>query len=497
MALNSIAPAPRALTDPTPLVAVVDIGSNSIRLVIFEDGVRSPDYFFNEKTICQLGRDLATTGCLHPEGKRAAMATLRRFAALARRSGVAETLVIGTAALREAQDGPAFREEVEATTGFTVRVATGGEEARLAAEGVLLGWPSLDGVVADLGGSSLELARVRRGQVEATVSSPSGHLRLADPDSPSARQAMMALSAAAGPFVMRGGRLVLVGGAWRALAKAHMSMAAYPLHVLQGYSIPAADAAALCEWAEAASPAEIKKAADVSSSRLPSVAAGARALSRLLADLKPDEVDISAFGVREGLIYERMDAATRRAEPLIAAAERAEQRNARCPGFGAELFAWMKPVIAGFTAERMRLAEATCLLHDVNWRTHPDYRAAASFHTVTRANLGGVGHKDRLFMGAALMHRYKGAGQEGEAKLAVARLPEDERRSAEIVGRAARLGAMVSGAIEGTLEHCPIVVEDGRLRLRFLGDAVDFTGERVERRLKALADVLSLEPVLE
>ncbi|MEL7466538.1 MAG: Ppx/GppA family phosphatase [Pseudomonadota bacterium] len=476
----------------TPLVGVVDIGSNSVRLVIFEDGVRSPDYFFNEKTICQLGADLGATGRLSEDGKTRALAALTRYAALAENMGVAETIAIGTAALREAEDGPEFREEITARTGLKVRVVSGREEATLAAEGVLLGWPSFEGVVADLGGSSLELAKVKGGKVDHAISSPSGHLRLTDIASPEARRAMMALSAAAGPFAQDGGRLILVGGAWRALAKAHMAREGYPFLVLQGYELSCEAARDLCEWAVAASPSDLKKMAEVSSSRLTSVAAGAHALLRLLEDIRPAEVAISAFGVREGVAHERMSKATREDEPLISAARRAETRNARCPGFGDELFDWMAPLIADFDEETRRLTHATCLMHDVNWRAHPDYRAAACFGAVTRANLGGVGHKGRLFMGAALVHRYKGSSQDREATEAIARLPDHLRAKAEIVGRAARLGAMLSGSIIGTLDHCGLTVEDGALILTYDNGAGVFAGERVERRLNALADRLGL-----
>lgn len=476
-----------------PLVGVVDIGSNSVRLVIFENGVRSPDYFFNEKTICQLGRDLDATGRLNEDGKERAMAALTRYAALAHNMGVEEVHAIATAALREAEDGPRFRDEIEAQTGLKVRIITGREEAGYAAEGVLLGWPQFDGVVADLGGSSLELAKVEAGRVTTSVSSPSGHLRLLEPESEDARRAMLALGAAAGPFALNGGRLILVGGAWRALAKAHMSRADYPFHVLQGYEIEAGEAAELCDWAIATEGADLKKAAEVSSSRLASVGAGAMALKRLILELRPDEVAISAFGLREGLIHAAMPPEIRAEEPLLSAARRAEARNARCPGFGDELFDWMAPAITGFDEERMRLAHAACLLHDVNWRAHPDYRASACFGTVTRANLGGVGHKGRLFMGAALIHRYKGSGRDDEAKASVARLPDDVRAQAEIVGRAARLGAMLSGSIYGTLGHCPLTVSDGVLTLSYSNGAAVFAGERVERRLKALAASMGLE----
>lgn len=506
---QAIAPAPASLATPFsasptgdlgPLVGVVDIGSNSVRLVVFEDGVRSPDYVFNEKIICKLGDGLGETGRLNPDGKRRAEAALRRFAALARGMGVVETLAIGTAALRDAEDGPAFRDWIEREVGLDVRVASGREEATLAAEGAMFGWPNLTGVVADLGGSSLELARVRDGAIEAAVTSPAGHLRLTDPASDEARRALAALSAAARPFADPPGeeprRLVLVGGAWRALAKAHMTLEDYRFHVLQGYEMTKEEAEALCGWIAKASPEDLKKTAGVSTSRVSSLAAGATALARLVDALDPDLIGLSAFGVREGLIYERMGHKLRAEDPLIAAARRIERRSARSPGFGEELFRWMRPVVDRLDPQKRRLAEAVCLLHDMNWRSHPDFRATACFGAVARANLGGVGHRGRLFMCAALVHRYKGAGQDREANAAMKRLSPEALAEAETLGRAARLGAMLTGSIQGTLTDCPLTLEGETLRLTFPPHAAEYAGERVRRRLQALADAMGKEAEL-
>ncbi|MFV0474444.1 MAG: exopolyphosphatase, partial [Pikeienuella sp.] len=286
---QAIAPA-MASRSMLSLVGVIDIGSNSIRLVVFEDGVRSPDYFFNEKVICGLGRGLGATGRLNPEGKDAARATLRRFVSLARRMGVTEIIAFATAALREAEDGPEFRDELSGALDLSIRVLAGVEEARLAAEGVLFGWPAARGVIADLGGASLELAVVEGGEALAGVSVPAGHLLLGEAETELSRRALQALSAAAQPFAKRASRLILVGGAWRALAKAGMARGGYPLHVLQGFEMTPEVANGLCDWALSETPEAIKKAAGVSNSRIPSMTGGARALKRLLADLKPGVV---------------------------------------------------------------------------------------------------------------------------------------------------------------------------------------------------------------
>ncbi len=164
---------------PLTRVGVVDVGSNSVRLVVYEALSRSPAYFFNEKVLCGLGAELTETGRLAPKGRERALAALRRFAALAERMRVDALDGVATAAVREASDGAEFVEEVAAKTGIRLRVASGEDEARLAAQGVLMGWPDAEGVVADLGGASMELARVGNGVVTGGMTLPLGPLRLA------------------------------------------------------------------------------------------------------------------------------------------------------------------------------------------------------------------------------------------------------------------------------------------------------------------------------
>ena len=331
--------APKDLSSSTlPLIGVIDVGSNSIRLVIFEDDARSPDYFFNEKTICRLGEGLSATGRLNPRGKERAMAALRRFVGIAQGMGVRELIGVGTAAMREADDAPAFRDEIARETGLEVRVATGLEEARLSACGVMLGWPNAQGLIADIGGSSLELAAVEHDEIMGAVSTKAGHLRLADAK-PEEREAILTqLAAEARKFAPIKGPLVLIGGAWRALAKAEMSRKNYPLHVLMGYEVTADEIRSLCDWAIDVEPQQLKKAAGASSSRVASISAGALALRRLIDALRPENVSISAFGLREGLVFDRMSKVQRAEDPLIAAAEAMENRAARSPGFGREVF---------------------------------------------------------------------------------------------------------------------------------------------------------------
>jgi exopolyphosphatase/guanosine-5'-triphosphate,3'-diphosphate pyrophosphatase len=475
-------------------IAVIDVGSNSVRLVVFDGPARAPSQYFNEKVLCGLGRGLTATGRLNPDGRRRALATLCRFGALAARMGVHSLEAVATAAVREAADGPDFIAEVRRVANIGVRVASGDDEARLAAQGVLFGWPGAEGVVADMGGASMELARIGGGRVGARVTTALGPLILGDRvgASPGALRAeadrwlLPARTELAGPVP----ELYLVGGSWRALGRIHMARAGYPLAVLHEYRLGPELLRAEAQWMARQTPETLDATADLSSTRAESLPLAAAVLDRLIAIFEPASVALSGYGLREGLLWEHLSEPTRRLDPLIVACRSHERRSARFPGFGAELFAWLRPLLDGFGAEALRLAGAACLLHDVNWRIHPDYRPDMGFETMTRASMAGIDHAGRVFIGLSLYHRYK-SGRRGLPKTATLDLldPAGQQR-AEILGHAMRLGAMLSGSTPGGLDGAPVRIANGAVVLRIGRDMRSLLGEVPERRLDALGRVM-------
>jgi exopolyphosphatase/guanosine-5'-triphosphate,3'-diphosphate pyrophosphatase len=480
-------------------IGVIDVGSNSVRLVIFDGMARSPAYFYNEKVLCGLGAGLADTGRLSPEGRMRAMAALRRFVALAERMEPSGMIAVATAAVREARDGPAFCDAVRRETGLQLHVASGGEEARLATMGVLLGWPRAEGLVCDMGGASMELAHVEGGEIRDCATSPLGPLKLADMHDEAAREkfirkAVKALrKAVPGPAP----RLFLVGGSWRAIARLDMERVDYPLKVLHGYSPPIPQLQETLPWLRAQDQSRLTAMTGTSAARLSLVPLASLVLAELLRRIEPGRVTISAYGLREGLLYRQMPAEMRSLDPLIEACRHMEAGAARAPGFGDALYAWLLPLYPEARAEDLRLMRAACLLHDVNWRAHPDYRAELCFESVTRANVAGVSHGERVFLGFALLNRYKSTGQTGGTERFEPLLSTERKAEAAVLGRAMRLGAMLSGASTGVLEHTRLTLTPERLTLTLEPPAHAFAGEAVERRLMGLAARLGREGAIE
>jgi exopolyphosphatase/guanosine-5'-triphosphate,3'-diphosphate pyrophosphatase len=470
-------------------IGVIDVGSNSVRLVVFDGMARSPAYFYNEKVLCGLGAGLSDTGRLSPAGWERARAALHRFAALADRMELSGMIAVATAAVRDADDGRDFCDQIERETGLQLHVASGSEEARLAAQGVLLGWPDAEGLVCDMGGASMELARVNGGTIHACGTSPLGPLQLADLKDDDKREKAIRKGIKALRRVVPGPatRLFLVGGSWRAIARLDMERVGYPLKVLHGYEPPIPQLVETLDWIAKQDQAAMSSMTGTSAQRLSLIPLASRVLAELLRKLEPETVAISAYGLREGLLYRQMPEAMRLLDPLVEACRHMELAAARNPGFGDALYRWIEPLYQGRPEGELRLILAACLLHDVNWRAHPDYRAELCFESVTRANVAGLNHPDRVFLGLALLNRYKAITPADEASRYGDLLPASRAAEAAILGRAMRLGAMLSGSATGVLEHTPIVRDGGRLVLVLRGAAREFAGEAVERRLQTLA----------
>ena len=473
-------------------IGVIDVGSNSVRLVVFDGMARSPAYFYNEKVLCGLGAGLSDTGRLSREGWTRALAALHRFAALAGRMELSGMIAVATAAVREARDGPAFCDQVERETGLQLHVASGPEEARLSAKGVLLGWPEADGLVCDMGGASMELARLARGVIGECATSPLGPLKLADIADAGKREKAIRKHVKAVSRAVPGEvpRLFLVGGSWRAIARLDMERTGYPLKVLHGYEPPIPRLLETLKWIEGQEQAAMSAMTGTSTQRLSLIPLASLVLAELIRRIEPERVAFSGYGLREGLLYRQMPEAMRVLDPLIEACRHAEATQARTPGFGDSLYDWLLPLYADRSARELRLVRAACLLHDVQWRAHPDYRAEICFESVTRANVGGIDHEERVFLGLALLNRYKTTGPNEEIGRYGALIPADRAAEAAVLGRAMRLGAMLSGSAIGVLEHATLDRSDGRLVLTLNGPARAFAGEVVERRLQSLASRL-------
>lgn len=477
-------------------VGVVDVGSNSIRMVVFDGAARSPAYFYNEKVMAGLGAKMAQTGRLNPEGVERGFAALQRFAALAKGMDIDPLTCVATAAVREAADGPEFQARVERETGIRMFVIDGEEEARLSAQGVLLGWPDAKGLVCDIGGNSMELAEVADGKVGNRVSSQLGPFRLQQvPGGKDGlrKHIMKVMAGLAEVMGTHHERIYLVGGSWRAIARLDMERVSYPMTVLHEYRLTPSAVADTVAWIGAHDLADLRARTGISNSRMELVPLAAQVLSQLAETFQPKELAVSSYGIREGLLYEQMPDSLRKRDPLIEAARFTERQMARMPGSGKKLYHFLLPLFEDLPPERDRLVRAACLLHDTSWRAHPDYRAEACFDNVTRANMAALSHPERVFLGLALLHRYKNSRANSPMAPLFKLLDDAQIKEAEVLGKAMRFGAML--ALDDPADAGKLVMKDRQLRLQLTATGRKLMGEVAESRFRSLCSALEVEPV--
>ncbi len=485
-------PSARALRN----VGVIDVGSNSVRLVVFDGAARSPAYFFNEKVLCGLGRGMTETGRLNPDGCTRALATLKRFALLARGMRLSNITMVATAAIREAEDGEAFRALVEAETGLRMTIIDGPEEARLSAQGVLTGWPGAEGLVCDIGGNSMELAVVGDNQVHAAVSSGLGPFRLMQVGG--GKKGLRShiadvLKDLRGQVGAQHDALYLVGGSWRAIARLDMERRGYPLKVLHEYAMTPKSVRKTIDWIKEHDLEELRALSGISAERMSLVPLATQVLRRLIHVFGAKRIYVSSYGIREGILYEQMPQRLRERDPLIEACHFMEHSSARLPGFGMKLFEFLQPLYRNRPAARLRLIQAACLLHDVNWRAHPDYRADACFDITTRANLGGLDHMGRVYLGIALMYRYKTSGLRARIRDLLQILPESDFAEAKMLGRALRFGAMFSMDGPGNAGALRFYPKKKLVELILEPGMQDLFTEVAEQRFQAMAAQLGVD----
>jgi exopolyphosphatase/guanosine-5'-triphosphate,3'-diphosphate pyrophosphatase len=500
------------MTDPDPLAAaerigVIDVGSNSLRLVVFERLGAAVFPLFNEKVMCGLGREISSTGRLNPEGVALALVTLRRFVAFARAIGVDHLAVLATAAVRDASDGEAFAAEVERQCRVQVKIIDGAEEARLSAAGVLAGIPDADGIVADLGGGSVELVRVvpgtlstgGTGQIDEGISLPLGPLRLAEFSDRAKGLSETIERALAGVSVLRaaaGRRLYLVGGAARAIARLHMEHSQYPLHIIHRYTISRREAEGFLDIVGRQSRKSLERITTISRRRLDVVPLAALVLRKLITLAGPQSVVFSALGLREGYAYGLVPAEERIPDPLIAGYMVVGRRQSRFRLDGDLLQRWTSPLFGDFSdAVRLR-HRAACWLSDLAWSEHPDYRAKQAFIRSLTLPFAGSTHPDRVFVATALHARYGGSTEDPVKEPTQRLLDERATDEARTLGLALRLAyTLCAGSIE-LLAELRLGRSGNTLTLDVPSKSSLFVGETVQRRLDAVARSLSLNPVI-
>lgn len=497
---------PDAARETQQQLAVLDVGSNSVRMVQYLLEGRSLLPIFNEKVMAGLGKGSRDTGRLNPEGVEVALRTLKRFRRLMDSRGITEFYAIATAAVRDCEDGPAFVDRVRDACGIEIKVITGQEEGRLSALGLMAGIGHVSGLAADLGGSSLELTSVDGISIDEGVSLPLGPLNSYDPDKPDLKASKDRVTEILNPIADEmkelGETLYLAGGLWRAFASLAMELDQYSLHIVHQYELSRSQVYKTADFAIQSTPNTLAGTPGVSSKRIPMLPYAGMLIKRLmkLGDFKT--VVFSANGLREGAVFDARPGLIEQGDPLVHGARALVGDQTPDPKFGVALSAWIsflfdnQPSIFGQGRDSV-LRDAAARLTDIGVRMHPDHRSDLAATQVLYAPFGGITHPERAFLALAIHHRYAGK-KERDVSCPSRRLIDDETELAALqLGLALRLGAALSGKSAELLNAFRLERTETELRLYVVEDGVDeIPVEKAETRLEQLASVFDLKPVI-
>jgi len=477
-------------------VAVIDIGSNAVRLVVFHDSVRVPVQLHTERTICGLGKTLGKTGRLNPEGVTMALDSLARFSSLIKSMKIKDVRAVATAALRDAEDGPEFVEKVEREFGLKIQVIPGEEEARLSALGVVANHGHIDGLIGDFGGGSLELIGMKKGKITSQDSYPLGALRIMAYDTMEARENYIrSYLDTLDLSQYEGQRFYVLGGAWRTLARAHIYINDYPIKVLDNYRLDYKKALEFTRHIAKQDHASLERMAGMSKRRVSDMAAAALVMKHVLKAARPEKLVFSGSGLREGLMYDHLPPKVQKQRPLLAGCREIGRETSR---FAADdelqlLLRWVTPLFEDPSESDIRSIEAACYLSDVGWFEHEDHRARHAYFRILNLPLYGLSHKRRAMLALAVYVRHKGylrkLGREGgETTVAAQKILSEHRRDeAVVLGLGMRLAYILTGGALSLLKYTSLKMSDQTLTLEIKGRHAGISGDIIRDLLEDIA----------
>lgn len=477
---------------PDGRIGIIDIGSNSIRLVVYDQSKRTPIPIYNEKVLCALGKGLANTGFLNPEGVAMGRKALRRFIAMGNNMGISVLYTIATAAIRDAKDGRDFTNWLEQTYNIKVDIISGAEEARLGAFAVCSSIYHPNGITADLGGGSLELVRVDNGDIYGHNSLLLGSLRMIDESGGDIDKLRKIIDKRFSEIKWLGeekiNNIYAIGGSFRALAKIYMEKQKYPLQILHEYTVNAKSFCSFSSDISCMSPEKIaEKYSSGAAKRAPSLPGAAMVIDKLLKLSKAENIVFSASGIREGYIYERLPESQRSDDGLLFSCREFASRNGRSIEYSQELFEWMTVLFPAENNKEKRLRLAFCLLSDIAIHIHPEYRAEWAFERIIYSAFTSITHAERVTLALALYYRYQFRLKKEPQYLKL--ISGEQKKWARVVGVSTNLAYHLSGSISGNLSKTNLLIKEQNISLQFIGNMVDIMGESIQKRIDGLNEV--------
>lgn len=476
------------------------MGSNSLRLVIYEPRFPWPRVYLDEKVTAALGHGLAETGRLDPRNQSIALESLKRFSALVRSTKAARVDAVATAAVRDASNGPEFVKQAQAVFGHPIVIAPGAQEALWGIKGVIAGAPEAQGIFADMGGGSLQVGRVDPREGGLRQSFPMGALRLLEQCQGDSGKAYALIKRALERLSWleqsKGKTLYLVGGAWRALALTHMRNTGYPLTMVHGYNLKVEKALPWLTMLKEASEKTLKDLPIRQTRRRATLPFAAASLIALIEATKVARIQFSAFGIRQGIMFDQVFDQTiwKNSDQLYHYAATSLFRGGNRYGedLSEALLRWIPWQIIDPGIPSAAAKETALIMSDVGWDYHSERRASDVVLDVLHTRDLPLSHKDRVFVGLVLTTRHGADYRATIAPELLHLLRDREVKAARALGLILRFAYKCSGAAQSVLLRSRLEIQGDSLVLH-LGESLDgLTTRGLKDHLAKLAKRLGM-----
>ncbi len=475
-------------------IGIIDIGSNSIRLVVFDGPKRSPLYLYNEKVFFRLGLQSFGKKAFDNATLKAVSRIINRYVAICRNMEINKIIMFGTSALREASNSDVLVEVIRKNTKIRVDVISGEKEAFYAAQGILLGFPNAEGIICDLGGNSVEFANICKkviAECNSTLLGPLAITKLENKIQDIDRYIRKQLLGAVNANTAKDKPFFLIGGSWRAIAKIHMQRTQYPLKIIQGYKVKSKKIKKTLEFIQDRSFITKYDEINISADRLELLPLSARLLEIIIDELQIKTLTFSSFGVREGFLYHNLSEAEKKKDPLIEAAKFFEKKETRFPNMSKHTFKWLAPLYDNLPRKTKRVILAATKLHDIAWIAHPDYKMEMCLELVTRSNISGLSHKERVFLAMILLFRHKAKPEKVFNNKLFKIVSKKKRKIALVMGKGLKLASTFFGE-KSLFDKIDFRLKAHEVELCFQSKIDFVNGEVVERRIQELNKALKL-----
>ncbi|WP_295524756.1 exopolyphosphatase [Novosphingobium sp. Chol11] len=480
-----------------PTRAIIDIGSNTVRLVIYGGPIRAPEVLHNEKITARLGKGVAETGMLAERAMAAALSSLARYHTLLRLERIGQVDVVATAAVRDAGNGPEFLRAVQ-DLGLEPRLLSGEEEAITSAHGVMGAFPGARGVVGDLGGGSLELVDVDAPSCRHGISMPLGSLNLpamrANGERAFAQRINKAVKKAAWQAAP-GSALYLVGGSLRAFARYAIHATDWPIDDPHGFEIAPEEAFKIARGLARKKPDTMLPLVGVANARLASLPDTGALLAILIRTLQPGRLIFSSWGLREGILWQSMPPALQAQDPLVAGATAFAAEYSVSAATAGMVADWIGAAVKMACAAENEQTDhgirlAAIMLCLASTKVEPNLRGDLARDWALRKRWIGADARARVALAAAMGAN---TGSLGLSPELTALISPAQLREAHAVGLATRLCRRFSSCTLEGLSGSSLTAERGLLLLCVRPAIAALVNEGVERDLKALAAHLALK----